>query len=202
MQVSCGRARAPTKCVPRWSRGGLRTVLTASRRGDFRASRVASSCDNFLTAEVPISSTRVMDTLIRWSVSSEEYPRRHDAGTCRGRRRAGQRLGCDVWPRRSKWRLPSGTSEDSVCVALRRGEVLARIELAAISDTVGKMWRHGSSRRQLADETDPAPPHSPSWNQSSRAGSVFSERFSAACRDARIRLLTCGFDAPAVPAVS
>jgi hypothetical protein len=46
-----------------------------------------------------------------------------------------------------------------------RGKVLARIELAAISDTVGRMWRHGSRRPQLADETDPALPHSPSWNQ-------------------------------------
>jgi hypothetical protein len=46
-----------------------------------------------------------------------------------------------------------------------RGEVLARIELTAISDTVGRMWRHGSRRPQLADETGPALPHSPSWNQ-------------------------------------
>lgn len=36
------------------------------------------------------------------------------------------------------------------------GKVLACIELAAISDTVGRMWRHGSRQPQRADEADPA----------------------------------------------
>jgi hypothetical protein len=42
-----------------------------------------------------------------------------------------------------------------------RGRVLARIDLAAISDIVGRMWRRGSHQRRLADEIRPLPPTSP-----------------------------------------
>jgi len=83
-----------------------------------------------------------------------------------------------------------------------RGKVLARIELAAISDTVGRMWRHGSRRPQLADETDPALPHSPSWNQQQMCRllleSVLGAGFTT-CADDRIRVLTCGFSARPFP---
>lgn len=44
--MSWRRALASTKCVPRWSRGRLRTVLTASRRATVRSSRVINSHDN------------------------------------------------------------------------------------------------------------------------------------------------------------
>jgi hypothetical protein len=118
MLVSGGLARAMTKCVPRWSRGGLRTVLTTSCRGgavisscqfsyqllDNGSPHFFHTCDGHLDQmECQLggisSSTRCRD--FRGRSGQVDVP---GATFCHADRSSG---------------LPSGTSDDVVCVALR-----------------------------------------------------------------------------------
>jgi hypothetical protein len=135
--VGCGFESHPRSCKaagrsrflaegftrrPNVSRSGPAAVSSSSSlsrmTATVRAPRVVSSCDNFPSTEVPISSTCGMDPSIRWSVSSEEYPRRHDAGTCRGRSGQVDVPGATSGHADRCGGLPSGTSEEVVCVAL------------------------------------------------------------------------------------
>jgi hypothetical protein len=155
MQVSGGWARAPTRCVPRWSRGGFEFVVTTP--GHSACSRL-SSCQFLL--QLPTRDVCHFDMpdghLDQMKCQPEEYPRRHDAGTCRGRSGRVDVPGATSGHADRSSGLPSGTSQDVVCVALR-GERPRAIELVAISATVGRMWKHGFRWPHRADETGMGP---------------------------------------------